>query len=159
MIREFVENFFRQAPGLMFELASAAIILLFGGYFAQTIGAAADDFLARAKIMRAAGKSKLLKAAIKKKIAGKALKFWILIVFAMMSAKIVGLESLAGVLGRIALAGVCLFAAVFVYFAAVIATNLWRSKSFRAKITAGKFADKIKKKAKCLKETFKSLSI
>jgi len=76
----------------MFELASAAIILLFGGYFAQTIGAAADDFLAHAKIARAAGKSKLLKAAIKKKIAGKALKFWILIVFAMMSAKIMGLD-------------------------------------------------------------------
>jgi len=52
MIQEFVENFFHQAPGLMFELTSAAVILLFGGYFAQTIGAAADDFLARAKIAR-----------------------------------------------------------------------------------------------------------
>jgi len=147
MIREFIENFFHQAPGLMFELASAAIILLFGGYFAQTIGAAADDFLAHAKIARAAGKSKLLKAAIKKKIAGKALKFWILIVFAMMSAKIMGLEVVAGFLGKIALAGVCFFAAVFVYFAAVIATNLWRSKSFRAKAIVGKFAGRIRKMA------------
>ena len=96
---------------------------------------------------RAAGKSKLLKAAIKKKIAGKALKFWILIVFAMMSAKIMGLEVVAGFLGKIALAGVCFFAAVFVYFAAVIATNLWRSKSFRAKAIVGKFAGRIRKMA------------
>ena len=143
----------------MFELASAAIILLFGGYFAQTIGAAADDFLARAKIAGAVGKSKLLKTAIKKKIAGKALKFWILIVFVMMSAKIMGLEGIAGFLGKIALAGACLFAAVLAYFAAVIAADFWRSKSFRTKTAAGKFADKIRKKAKYLKKTFRSLFI
>ncbi len=127
-------------------MASAAIILLFGGYFAQTIGAAADGFLARAKIVRAAaGKSKPLKTTIKKKIAGKALKFWILDVFAMMSAKIMGLEVVAGLLGKIALAGVCLFAAVFVYFAAVLAADFWRSRSSRAKTVAGKFAGRIKK--------------
>jgi len=145
MMQEFIENFFRQAPGLMFELASAAIIILFGGYFAQTIGAAADSFLARAKIVRAAGKSKPLKTAMKKKIAGKVLKFWILAVFAMMSAKIMGLEVVAGLLGKIALAGVCLFAAAFVYFAAVLAADFWRSRSSRAKTVAGKFAGRIKK--------------
>ena len=145
MIHEFVENFFHQAPGLMFELASAAAILLFGGYFAQTIGAAADDFLARAKIARAAGKSKLLKTAIEKKIAGKALEFWILAVFVMMSAKIMGLEAVAGFLGKIVLAGACLLAAGFACFAAVIAANFWRSKSSRAKTTAGKSTGKIKK--------------
>lgn len=147
MIREFVENFFHQAPGLMFELASAAIILLFGGYFAQTIGAAADDFLARAKIVGAVGKSKLLKTAIKKKIAGRVLKFWILVVFAMMSAKIMGLEGIAGFLGKIALAGICLFAAVLAYSAAVLAADFWRSKSSRAKAIVGKFIGRIRKTA------------
>jgi len=123
-----MNNFIDRVFGGIFELASAAAIVLFGGYFSRVIGDGAQDLFARSAIGRIVGKSKRGKAIIKAKVLGKAVKIWILAFFLMVSAEILRWEGVSRFLNEAVIYGVYAAAAIMIFFAAIFASDICRRK-------------------------------
>jgi len=114
--------------GGIFELASAAVIVFFGGYFARVIGDGAQNLFARSGIARVVETSKQGKAIIKAKILGKAVKLWVLAFFLMVSAEILRLEGASRFLNEVVVYGGYAAAAVLIFFAVIFAADVCRRK-------------------------------
>jgi hypothetical protein len=123
-----MNNFIDRVFGGIFELASAAAIVLFGGYFSRVIGDGTQDLFARSAIGRIVGKSKRGKAIIKAKVLGKAVRIWILAFFLMVSAEILRLEGVSRFLNEAVIYGGYAAGAVLIFFAIIFFADIFRQK-------------------------------
>lgn len=145
MFQETLNNIVDRISSSAFDLASAAIIGLFGWYFAYTIGNKAKDFLGNTKLnqtmKRLGWEEPITRAwpgASVPLIFGKTIEIWILLFFLMICSGILRLSELSQLLGVIVMYFFNVFIAFLILGVAVLLAD-FSQKTLVANLEKEKF--------------------
>jgi small-conductance mechanosensitive channel len=126
MFQEALNNIVDRVSGSAFDLASAAVIGLFGWYFAYTIGNKAAEFFARTKLNHTIKHlgweepiGRIWRGGSLARVFGKVVEIWILLFFLMVSAGILQLAQLSQILSAVVMYFFNIFIAFLIFAVAV----------------------------------------
>jgi len=121
--------------GTVFDLVSAAVICLFGWYFAYAIGNKAAEVFSRSRFNQTIKRlgwdgpiSRVYRGGNVADFIGKLVEIWILLFFLMVGAGILQLAQLGQLIGSVVVYFFNIFAALLILAAAVILVDFSRRK-------------------------------
>ena len=126
MFQDAINNLIDQVSSSAFVLGSAAVIGLFGWYFAYAIGNQARDFMARARLNHTIKRlgweepiARVWPGGSVARIFGKVVEIWILLLFLMVSAEILQLTEVSRILSLAVVYFLNIFIAFLIFAVAV----------------------------------------
>lgn len=145
MLQDTINNAIDRISSSAFDLAAAAVIGLFGWYFAYTIGKKAAEFMSRTKLNQTIKKlgwdepvGRVWRGATAAKILGKVVEIWILLFFLMVCAGILQLTAISQLLGGAVAYFFNVFVAFLIFAVAVFLAD-FSQRSLAANLEKEKF--------------------
>lgn len=145
MLQDTLNNIVDRISGSAFVVASAAVIGLFGWYFAYTIGNKAAEFFGRTKLNQTIKRlgweepiDRVWRGGSIAKIFGKAAEIWILLFFLMVSAGILQLAQVSQILMVVVMYFFNIFIAFLIFAVAVFLAD-FSQKTLVANLAKEKF--------------------